>query len=110
MAKFIIPKPGADVTVWWPATINVPQDDGTTDAQALKVRFQIINDEALQETLKEGGVHAVLKRVVVDWEAKDDSGAPVSFDRFEEISAIPYVRQGLFDSYIDCSRGYARKN
>ncbi len=110
MAQFVMPKSGAPILVWWPATINEPHDDGVVEAKTMHVRFQIVTDEDLQTLLREGGVAAVLGRVVAGWKLKDRDGADVPFDHFGEIAAIPFVREGLFASYLDCSRGAPRKN
>ncbi|BCW89959.1 hypothetical protein sos41_31270 [Alphaproteobacteria bacterium SO-S41] len=114
MTKFVFPDLSKPQAVWWPVTIDVPLNSasdgaGTVEPQTLRARFVVATDEKISELLKIGQA-ALLAHVVVDWECTDEAVQPVPFERFAEISGVPYVGDGFTRAYFDFLGRAPRKN
>lgn len=95
----------------WPVTVNIPQDGGKTKKQKFVVEFDLIDQSEFDEIYNNGGKDIdLLKRVVVGFDGvADAAGNPVAFgaESLGQLMAIPYVRAGIVQSYIECSHGRA---
>jgi hypothetical protein len=114
-SPFIFMDPAKPVAVWWPCKISVPVDSkdgdsGAREQQDLNVRFVVLPDDEVTKLLMSGGQKGLLERIVVGWDAVDEQGLPVPFERFAEISAVPYVADGILAGYRDFAGRAPTKN
>lgn len=113
---FIFIDPSKPVAKWWPCKISVPVDSkdaaggGAREEQDLNVRFVVIPDTEVVKLLVEGGHTALFERIVMGWDAVDETGSPVPFERFAEIATIPFVADGVVAAYKDFAGRAAAKN
>jgi hypothetical protein len=94
--------------VWWPAKINVPEDDGKTRAFDARLRIRIPSGTEPAQSDRE-----FVEQHVIGWEqVSDEAGNALPFTP-ENLSAaldIPYVLAGFARALVECSRGIAAKN
>lgn len=112
MAQFVFPK---TLQLWWPCTIRTPIDavegQPAWREDTMEMRVTVISQATINEALVKDGVSGLLKQVMTDWrDVVDEDGQPLPFSEFEQLITWPYIRNGLFDAYMDCVRGGPRKN
>ena len=126
---FIVTK--GPLEVWWPVTIEVPADGGTTIEHKISVKFKILEADEFRDLLKNGqtapgeadvfevlvgsvgGENDWLPQVVVDWkEVADENEKKLPFDPglLKKLLQRNYFRAGLEVAYVRCLRGRKEKN
>lgn len=96
----------------WPVTVNVPQDGGKTKKYVFTVEFDVIDQDEFDAIYTNGGKDAdLILKVVKGWgsDVCAESGDPLEFgaENLGKMIAIPYVRAGIVQAYIECSHGKA---
>jgi hypothetical protein len=123
--EFRLKKAGDDRVIVWPVEVPVPVDGGQVEMQTLRVRFQLMLPEKLDELLKSEVAEAAgkgkagadglpLLRVVVkgfvDFREADDAEPMPDADAIPLLLGTPYVALALQAAYFDMMAGRARKN
>ena len=100
------------LSVQWPVVINMPIDGGKTQAIECSASLKILPQDEFDSFAKKGDAQ-LLEKVVTGWDGiANEDGQPLTFspENLKQLTAIPYVRQGLLKAYLDASSGIAAKN
>lgn len=93
--------------VWWPVTIQIPQDGGKTLAAECDVQYEILEQKEHDELVGAGG--NLLKRVLQGWKRvkAEDGEGDVEFN--DETKAamldIPYANSAFIKGYYEAAFG-----
>lgn len=102
--------------VYWPVTVQIPQDGGTSQKATFEAQFEILSqDEADAVVMGRNDAHTdLLDRVLVGWKnvrgAEGEAEIPFTDEAKKQLLEIPYVRTGLMTAYAEASIGGRRKN
>jgi hypothetical protein len=112
--QFRLMKEGEEHSVLWDVMIPVPVDGGV-EKQLLRVRFRVVGEKAFDTLMDSNPSKASVLRdvmpAIVDV-AQDGHGREVAVaaDIFALMMDRLYVRDALFDAWLECIRGRAVKN
>lgn len=94
-------------TVWWPVTVQIPQDEGKTRAEVFDAQLEILAQDEHDDLLSQGA--DLLERVLCGWKrVKTEDGAddvPFTPETKRALLAISYVRVGLLKAYYEAFQG-----
>jgi hypothetical protein len=94
-------------TVLWPVTVQIPMDEGKTQAQVFDAEFEILDQGEHDELVTSGG--DLLEHVLTGWKrVKSEDGAddvPFTPEKKRELLSISYVRVGLLKGYYEAFQG-----
>lgn len=102
-------------TVTWPVEVKVPANGGRYQAQTFDMTFEILDqsayDELVRENMETADV-AVLKRVVIGWTIEGDDGEklPCTDETKIAVFGVPYVRTAAMQTYLKAVTGGRVKN
>lgn len=99
------------LSIWWPVTVQVPQDGGKTQPRKLQAEFKLLTQPQIDELLQESPLDVdFLCEAVTDWkEVESEDGEPLicSPEQRRELFEIGYVRAGFFEAFWKANAGRA---
>ncbi|TAK87022.1 MAG: hypothetical protein EPO20_05535 [Betaproteobacteria bacterium] len=104
---------GAKKVIWWPATIQEPQDGGVAVMHKVNVQFEIISESEKDAIIAEGGDEAFLDRVIRGWKGfleADGSEIPYNEETRKPFFEVTWIKNGLVHAYFKAATGGKRKN
>ena len=97
--------------ITWPVTVNIPQDDGKTQAAEFDCEFELLGIREHDDLIGSGA--DLLVRVLVGWSRlmNEAGDAPVDFSEAEKAAMldIAYVRAALTQAYYEAAHGNKAK-
>jgi len=138
--KFIIPAKGTNPIVKWPVWFTYPNESGTTTKFKLVAKFEILDDDQLDEVMnpenpastdsdgpadnaglalirqavgRKGSDRLLMQRVLHDLEGFDREDNPdggFDDDVFDYVMGQPAIKTELVTAYFACRMGRVEKN
>lgn len=95
--------------VWWPATINVPADNGKTIPHEVSFQLKIIPTDKFRNLMVQGDVK-LLSEVVLGWRdvmQPDNTPLPFNDENKTAFFNVSFIAQAIVDSYNEAASGSA---